>query len=491
MRKRLLCLLLIPFLLMSALPVSALDKEERLWQDETVYDIMIDRFNNGNSKNDYKVNVQDLHAYNGGDFQGITDKLNYITDMGFTTISLSPIFDNEDKGYDGNSVQDFYKTEEHFGSIKELKKLVKEAHKRKLKVVVEFVVNEVGPNHPWIKEESKKNWFTDAPKLNLNNPEVQSYLTEAAKWWEKETNIDGYKIKQVQNAPKAFWTAFAKELKNVNKDFFLIGEVQSTDLEESASYQEVGFDGVMNMEFMKPARQSLGKVNSSFEDALKTADESQKIFTNPNLVGIELDNSETVRFTNDIVANNHNPGSRWKLALTYAYTTPGIPFIFYGSEIALAGEENPDNLGLMGFKADKILIDFITSIGNLRQTLPALTRGDYKTLYNKNGMVVYKRSYKNEVIVVAINNTSKTQYVTLTKKDLAENKELRGLLAGDLVREDNGEYKLVIKREASEIYALAEKTGVNIGYIAAIAGIWIVFAVFIILAMKRSKRSKK
>lgn len=488
MSKRLLCLLLIPFLLISALPVSALEKEERLWQDETVYDIMIDRFNNGSSKNDYNVDVQDLNGYNGGDFQGVIDKLDYIKEMGFTTISLSPIFDNEDDGYDGSRVKDFYKTEEHFGSLKEFKRLVKEAHKRELKVVLGFVVNEVGPNHPWTKDNSKKEWFTEAPKLNLNSPEVQSYLIEAAMWWEQETNVDGYYIKQIQKGPKEFWTKFASELRKSNKGFFLIGEVQTNDFKESASYQQAGFDSIINMSFMKPARSSLGKVDSGFDESMKVTEDIQKIFNNPSQVGLALDNSDTIRFTNDIVANNHNPGSRWKLALTYTYTTPGIPFVLYGSEIALAGELKPDNLKLMGFKADKQLIDFITSLGGLRQTLPALTRGDFKVLYNEKGMLVYKRSYKNEVIVVAINNTSKTQYVTLTEKELNENKELRGLLAGDLVREDDGKYKLVLKREEAEIYALAEKTGIKIGYISAIVGIWVVFAIFILVVMKRSKR---
>ncbi|MEH6944760.1 alpha-amylase family glycosyl hydrolase, partial [Bacillus sp. JJ722] len=453
------------------------------------YNIMIDRFNNGSSKNDYKVDVQDLNGYNGGDFQGIIDKLDYIKDMGFTTISLSPIFNNEDDGYDGTRVIDFYKTEEHFGSIKEFKQLVKEAHKRELKVVLEFVVDEVGPNHPWIKDPSKKDWFTEAPKLNLNNREVQSYLTDAAKWWEQETNIDGYYIKQIQKGPKEFWTDFAKELRTSSKEFFLIGEVQSNDLKESASYQLAGFDSIINMQFMEPARNSLGKVDSSFDEPMKIIEYSQKIFNNLNQVGLALDNSETIRFTNDIVANNHNPGSRWKLALTYTYTTPGIPFVFYGSEIALAGEEKPDNLRLMGFKADKQLIDFTTSLGGLRQSLPALTRGDFKVLYNREGMLVYKRSYKSEVIVVAINNSSKTQHVTLTEKELDENKELRGLLAGDLVREEDGKYKLVVKREEAEIYALAEKTSIKIGYISGIVGVWVVFAIFIFIVMKRSKRN--
>lgn len=208
MYKRLLCLLLVPVLFLYGIPVGALEKEERFWQDETVYSILVDRFHNGNTKNDYTVNVQDINSYNGGDFQGIIDKLDYLKEMGFTTISLSSIFDNEDNGYHGAWITDYYKPEEHFGSMKKFKQVVKEAHKRDLKVIIEFVADSVGPNHPWTKDLTKKEWFTTAPKLNHTNDEVKQYLIDAAKWWMTETNIDGYYINHVNDVPKEFGRNF-------------------------------------------------------------------------------------------------------------------------------------------------------------------------------------------------------------------------------------------------------------------------------------------
>ncbi|MGM9923999.1 MAG: alpha-amylase family glycosyl hydrolase [Bacillus sp. (in: firmicutes)] len=489
MSKRLLGIVLVSFLLIGGLPVSALEKEERLWQDEAVYSIMIDRFNNGSSKNDFDMDVQDLHMYNGGDFQGITDKLDYVKEMGFTAISLSPIFDNDQQGYDGKSVIDFYKTEEHFGSMKEFKRLVKEAHERDLKVVIEFVVDQVSSEHPWMKEGDKQGWFTEGSRLNLNQADVQNYLIDAAKFWMKETEIDGYYISQVQTAPEAFWKEFAARVKSIDEDFFLIGEVAGDDSKLSAAYEKAGFDSMINVPFTAAARSALGKVNRPFKETLGIIEESKRIYQKPNQLGLLLDDARTERFTREIVTNKHNPGTRWKLALAFNYTIPGIPFVFYGSEIALDGGGAPDNLKLLGFKADKEIIDFLKSLGELRQTLPALTRGSFDVLYEQDGMVVYKRTYKSETIVVAINNSAKTQHITLTEQDLAGKRELRGLLAGDLVREDGGEYKIVIDREEAEIYALTEKTGLNIGYIATIAGVWIIFALFIIVVMKRSKRN--
>ncbi|MGB2993232.1 MAG: alpha-amylase family glycosyl hydrolase, partial [Paenisporosarcina sp.] len=119
MRRGHVLLILIPFLLFYAFPVSADEKEERKWQDESIYFIMVDRFNNGDTTNDFKMQLDDLKEYNGGDFKGITDKLDYIKDMGFTAIWLTPVFDNEDKGYHGYWIKDFYNTEEHFGTMEE------------------------------------------------------------------------------------------------------------------------------------------------------------------------------------------------------------------------------------------------------------------------------------------------------------------------------------------------------------------------------------
>ena len=484
MNKKLLALLLVPFLLFGPADAHALEKEERLWEDETIYHIIIDRFHNGNSKNDYKKNVHDPEEYNGGDFEGLTDKLDYIKDMGFTAISLSPVFKNEDKGYHGYWVQDFYKTEEQFGTMKEFKKLVEEAHERDLKVLVEFVADQVGPNHEWLQDPAKEDWFTEGTMLNHENDEVASYLLEVAAWWIDETDIDGYTVNHVSRVPDAFWEDFNGLVKDEKEGFFVIGNDPQGNA-AADTYLELGFDSIVDRDSIQPMRDAYSKFDASPAEALEKITE---LDADQSAVTV-LDDISMSRFTRDIVDNKQNPGARWKQALVFLYTTPGIPSVLYGSEIALDGGETPDNQRLMGFKADKELIDYISLLGDLRQELPALTRGSMDVLYDKDGMLVFKRSYKSETIVVAINNTSKTQTVTFTSDQLAEDKELRGLLAGDLSREKDGEFKLVVDREESEIYALAEKTGINMGFIAAIASVWILFAIFIILVMKRSKRN--
>ncbi|MGN1401476.1 MAG: alpha-amylase family glycosyl hydrolase [Bacillus sp. (in: firmicutes)] len=488
MNKRLMVLALLPMMLFGSNQAQALEKEERLWEDETIYQISVDRFFNGDSGNDFTVDVRKQDVYNGGDFKGIMDKLDYIKDMGFTVISLSPVFDNEENGYHGHWVTDFYNTEEHFGTIDEFKELVDQAHKRDLRVIVEFVVDEVGKTHEWVSDPAKEDWFTEKPKLNLDHPELKDYLLESAQWWIAETDIDGYQVSGISSIPAAFWQAFNDAVYDVKDDFMVIGKDDNRAADDNLSnYDNLGFTSIADTAGTDMYRSAFSDFSTDLEPAIRRLEEQASQVELNRQVNI-LDDASMSRFTREMDFSTQNPGTRWKQALTFLYTIPGIPSVFYGSEIAIDGGEAPDNQQLMGFKADRELIDYITTIGRLRQELPALTRGDFEVLYANDGVLAFKREYKSEVIITAINDTSSTQKITLTAEQLDDNKELRGLLAGDLVREKDGNYQIVIDREESEIYALAEKTGIKVGYLAAVAAVWILFAIFILLVMKRSKR---
>ena len=501
-------LILIPFLLFYALPVGAVEKEERKWQDESIYFLMMDRFSNGDFNNDYHVDVKDPRSYHGGDFQGVISKLDYIKDMGFTTIWLSPIFDNEDLGYHGFWIQDHYNTEEHFGTIDEFKLLVEEAHKREMKVIIDFVVNHVGPSHAWLNDATKKDWFheetdaTDAasveqlekawvdglPDLNQGNPDVSDYLIDAAKWWINETNIDGYHLNSINYVPINFLSEFVDEVKGVKEDFFLLGEIMSNDEKQISLYEETGIDGFINYPLMEIVRPIFSQVDMPTNTLLTAEENINSVYPNSYVMGNIMDNNQTVRFTRDAITKNQHPGPRWKLALTHLYTIPGIPIVYYGSEIALDGSLGIDNHRQMDFRTDKELIDYMTKLGELRQTLPSLTRGTFEILAEENGMMVYKRMFQDETTVIAINNSSESQTVTLSTEQLEDEKELRGLLVGDLVRSSDGEYTIYMDREKAEIYALAPKTGLNIPYLAAMGIVYVMFITFIFLLWKRSKR---
>lgn len=501
MKKGIFAFIIIIFLLFNVAPIVGAEGKPALsWQDESIYLIMVDRFNNGDPSNDTNVDVNNLNQYQGGDLQGIIDKLDYIKEMGFTTILLTPIFDNSDGGYHGYWINDYYKIDEHFGSMKTFKKLVEEAHKRGLNVMLDFVISHTGSKHPWSTEPEKKDWFLSPSEetkvennnvliLNQDNPDVREYLIKAAKWWIDQTDIDGYQITSFTSVSNSFLAEFSKEVKAAKSEFYLLGDFITTidQTDNLSKFKQSGMDGFVDYDFQRELRKVFPKPNQSFAPIVNMGQERIDNFSNPLLMANILDNQNTFRFTRDMIELNEHPGPRWKQALTYLFTTPGIPVMFYGSEIALDGVKAPDNLKMMNFRTDPELVDYIKKIAGIRSMLPAITKGTMDVLYEKDGFIVYKRSFEDQTVVVALNNTTKTQTVSINAEELAAEKELRGALNGDLVRSKDNKYTLTIDRDESEIYVLSNISSINLSYIFAIAGVLIVFFVFLFLVKKKSR----
>ncbi|MBE7126948.1 MULTISPECIES: alpha-amylase family glycosyl hydrolase [Bacillus] len=408
-------------------PVHTFAEEKREWRDEVIYSIMIDRFNNGESKNDKQLDVGNLEGYQGGDIRGIIKRLDYIKEMGFTTIMLSPLFESEK--YDGLSVRNFQKVNEHFGTENDVKELVNEAHKKGMKVVFQF---------PYEENEQQ--------------------LIDSMKWWIKEVDLDGSYVIHSEKKPRAFWDEVQKDLQKVKKDFHIMTKEDN--------------------EYYKKIVESFSKADMSVKPLYDVSGKEEEFAT-------FLDNQETKRFARIAKENMYYPPSRLKLAITYLLTSPGIPNFYYGTEIALDGGDAPDNRRLMDFKSDEKFMQHITKLGELRQARPSLRRGTFELLYDKDGMSILKRKYKDEVTLVAINNTKETQKVSLPVSAIGEKQELRGLLEDEIIREENGKFYLVLKREESNVYKVSEETGVNWLFISLIVGVNVLFIAFLIAVKKK------
>lgn len=495
MLKKVLTFCIIPLLIFCAVPANAAGKEQQDWQNQNVYYLIVDRFNNGDASNDIDTNTKNDLSFQGGDFQGIIDRLDYIKDLGFTAILLNPIFENDSKGYAGDRITNFYKPDEHYGSLKKFEQLVKEAHKKKMKVMLNFVTNQVSPDHPWVKDPTKSDWLKGNTKdglvaVNQNNPAVNQYFIKAGKWWVQKTGIDGYYLSNVDDAPISFWKDFNSEVKSVNKDLFLLGDVHSNDANTIQTYEQAGFDGFYDNPQNQLLRNAFSNIDQSAKPLMDIVEKNKHTYDSATVNSIYFDNPSMTRFTRDMVNANKYPGTRWKLALTYIYTQPEIPVIYYGSEIAIDGGNAPENRKMMNFRADKDLMDYMTQISDLRAKNPALVKGTLTPLYNKNGMTVYKREYKGDINIVAINNTSSTQGISIDASQFKDNKELHGLLEGGIIRAEQGKFKLVLERETSEIYRVVDKTGINFGFIAVLVIVWVLFFAFIFAAKRKARKNK-
>lgn len=445
MRRQALKLFLIPLLLFYAFPVSAAEKEEKAWQEEIAYYVVVDRFNNADPNNDGDdLNFEDPAAYHGGDIEGILTKIDYLHEMGFTTLILSPVF----KETENSGVKQI---DEHAGTVEDVKKLVDEAHKLNMKIMLDY---------------------------GQKNEDMISTATS----WMQETGIDGYYIKQADEVNQEVWQEFHQKLKEINEDYYLVGTVKEHDSDVISAYMESGFDSLLNIPFYEAATQAFTNVDQSLKPVTEVTEQSSP------LLSTYVDSDETVRFTRHAVQNNQHPGVRLKMAFAYMYSIPGTPIVYYGSEIAIDGGEPPTNRPLMNFQSDEELIDYLEKLAIVRKTLPSLTKGDYELLYEKDGMIIFKRTYEEETVVVAINNSTESKKVKISDDKIAENKKLQGLLTGDTFEEENNEYEFIIDREIAEIYEIKEKTGLNIPFISVFIIVPTLFITFLVLAKKRGKK---
>ena len=217
------------------------------WFDNIrIYHLLIDRFNGGWQVPPKSENGRmDLNnVFCGGNLQGVIEKLDYIKDLGFTAIMLSPIF--KSANYHGYHTLNFEEVDPHFGSWEDYQKLLDQAHNKGLKIICDFV-----PNHCWyeapIFEQSllknggkRRDWFFypkedsdefvsflnfgDLPKFNLTNPEVASFMIDKAEKLAR-MGVDAFRIDHALGQPHRFLKSLREQLQTIRNDIVVFGEV--------------------------------------------------------------------------------------------------------------------------------------------------------------------------------------------------------------------------------------------------------------------------
>lgn len=442
--------------------------------DESIYDLLVDRFFNKTIKNDFEVNAQDPAAFAGGDFLGVLEKIPYLQKMGFTVASLGPVFSTDT--YDGKRVVDYSKFERHFGTEDDFKTLIAGAQKQDLKLLVDFPIQQVSANHVWVKENPDWATINDDGTLewDMNNEEVQQAFIQAAVEFVDEYEVDGVRITSIEGVDTTFLNEMISALKENNEKLYVLSNAESDadfDLTVSASNTEL-------------ARNAFKNVDLPTEEFGQTLSQSNMIRS--------VDHINERRFTADAAEENMFPPTRWKIAFATLMSIPGVPVITYGSEIAMNGEKAPESNQIMNYKVEEELIDYVGDLQKLRNGSEALRSGELELLHNENGFMVFKRWNEDETWVVAINNTGSTQQFDLTEEMMGTNLELRGLMESDILRQrEDGTYRIVLDREIAEFFTVSETKGLNKGYLAALAMVYVLFLGFLYLVWRKGKQRKK
>ncbi|TQR17602.1 alpha-amylase family glycosyl hydrolase [Psychrobacillus soli] len=438
--------------------------------NESIYDLYVDRYFNKVITNDYDVNAKDPNAFAGGDFLGIIEKMDHIKEMGFTTISIGPVFATET--YDGKRILDFNTLEKRFGTPEEFQQLINEAHKQHLKIMIEFPLNNYSVNHVW---NAETDWIQSTENnvltVDLTNVEVQQALTNTLVEFANTYEIDGVKLSALNGAPTSFINDMIASVKEVRDPMYVIA------LEESDANFDVQFSDELLVHF---------------RDAFKNTDLSTEGIVSTDYNDLLLvDHLYTERFTYYSALENMFPPTRIKTALGAMFTMPGVPYMTYGTEIAMNGQNAGESHQVMNFRVDEELIDYIKDINSVRNKSETMRSGKTEILENENGYIVFKRYSEEEQFIVVINNTSHTKRIDLSSDVVGENKELRGLFESDIVRaDDNGEYRLVLDREIVEVYQIADRKGLNKSYIFAMGLSYVLFLSFLVIVWKKGKQRR-
>jgi len=215
-----------------------------------IYFVMVDRFRNGDPSNDGDVDPADPQARHGGDLRGVIEGLDHLQSLGVKTVWLSPVFDartetiGEWGGYHGYWVTGEPTVEPAFGTVEDLRELSDELHRRGMKLLLDVVTNHVGYDVPLVAE--RPDWFHDngdvvdwsdpvqavehdvhgLPDLAQENPEVEAFLIEQARFWIDAVEPDGFRLDAVRHVGLPFWQRYTDAVTaHAGPEFVLLGEL--------------------------------------------------------------------------------------------------------------------------------------------------------------------------------------------------------------------------------------------------------------------------
>ncbi|WP_225229824.1 alpha-amylase family glycosyl hydrolase [Sporosarcina quadrami] len=474
--KQLIGFIAIILLLISpVMPTAVYANTGHSLEDESIYDLLIDRFNNGNRSNDVDTNAQDRHAFNGGDFTGLQARLQHILDMNFTVVSIGPVFKTET--YDGNQVLSYDELEPHFGTEEEFYKLIKGIHESKLKIIADFPMGQVSADHVWTKDKKYKFVHSADGTVDWDSqdPAVKDALIDAVTDFVTTYDLDGIRLTKISSFDSDYLNDMIAAIHAAKENVYVITNEES----------DADFDSTPSINKMDVLHQSFTKTDadSAHMDYFNDNDENNII---------QLDDLTGPRLTYHMVEARMFPPTRWKVAATAMFTLPGVPLMTYGTEIAVNGKEAPDSHPLFNFKTDMEFKELIGNLNLLRNQSETLRNGKFKMLHNKDGFMIYTRSSEDETWMIAINNTSKTAYADIPAEEIGDNKKLRGLLDSDLIKEeDNGVFRVVMDRELAEVYIADEERGFNTPYLIASILVYVIFLSFLFLVIKKGRERRR
>ena len=446
-------------------------------ESDLLYLVFPDRFSNGDPSNDsiaglyeMKVDRNNPGGRHGGDIQGVINHLDYMKDLGITTLWLNPVQENNQPAYSyhGYAITDFYKVDPRLGNNDLYAKLVNEAHNKGLKVIMDYVYNHVGTEAWFIKDMPSPDWVNQWPEftrcnyrpvtiadpygsqydrklnadgwfdkhmadLNQRNPLLADYLIQNTIWWVEFSGIDGYRVDTYPYPDNDFMNECLRRLYAEYPNINVVGETWEQNVPDVAFFQKnspVRHDGKQN------ELESITDFNLAFaiKDGLKESfgwnTGLRKIYYT-----LALDFLYGDAYKNMIFLDNHDVSriyselgedfSKWKQAISILMTMRGIPCLYYGTEILMSGTTNPTD-GFVrkdfpgGWAADSSnkftaagrtpreqeAFTYVKKLADFRKAYPVVQTGKLMQFVPEDEVYVYFRYDDKNCVMVAVNSSN-------------------------------------------------------------------------------------
>ncbi len=475
---------------------------------DVLYMLMPDRFADGDSSNNEESSIKNkavvdrtnLNVRHGGDIKGIRNHLDYIDSLGVTAVWLNPVLENDMPGgsYHGYATTDYYRIDPRFGTNEEYRELIEELHGRGIKTVMDMIFNHCGIAHPWVENPPASDWFnlqdaweqtnyrlstiTDRyasdydrsksvdgwfvfgmPDLNQRNPHLMKYLTQNSIWWIEESGIDGIRMDTYPYADRYEMGKWIDDVLKEYPDFNIVGECWFGDTGAEAYWQKGspqaaadGFDSrlpvVMDFPLMIKSRElkPFTEETDPWNGLNKLYDHLalDYLYKDPLSVLRFLDNHDTER----VILETPETLASWKQAILFLLTIPGIPQLYYGTELLMSGDRKEGDGNVRrdmpgGFPGDIVSVfsregrsalqneafDYISAINRWRRQSKAIAEGDMKHFMPDNGIYLYTRRVPGEEIIIVLNGKDEPNNVDMSRYSeiIGKGTRYRDVLTGE------------------------------------------------------------
>ncbi len=479
------------------------------WDEASIYFMVTDRFFDGdpgnNAANDQFLTEEDKAKgittagdnpglYHGGDFAGITDKLDYLKNLGINTIWITPIVENipgvvvtgegkEEVPYNaafhGYWASDFTKLNPALGTEEDFRNMIEKAHAKGIRIMVDIVVNHAGygvednftdmlrQGDDVVAGDDQKSSLSNLPDFKTEDPAVRAKLVAWQTDWMKNFGIDYYRVDTVKHVDVATWQALKNSVTDVDPDFKMIGEYSGAGASfHGGTLGNGAMDSDLDFDFNDWATEFVQGKIESVEGKMSGRN---ALLNNTYLTGQFLSSHDEDGFKYKLIEekgmSEEAANAAALVAATLQITAKGQPVIYYGEELGQTGANNyPYQTNRYDFdwdhvKDNPVLTHYKKLLAIRNANVDIFARGGRTTVEanDQKGYDVFKRSYKGEDIYTLI-NTASTQEVVL--KGLVAGATYTDLYSGrEYVADSKGEVKLTAPAAAEGGTVILKKKG--------------------------------